>query len=64
MRRKISKNLADWHELWEHAVDMAILVREDVSRATLNDLILTLSSVADTSRPAAVTAGPTSYEVG
>lgn len=35
MRRKISKNLADWHELWEHAVDMAILVRED---PTLRDL--------------------------
>ncbi|CUA72156.1 hypothetical protein RSOLAG22IIIB_00819 [Rhizoctonia solani] len=29
MRRKMSKSLADWHELWENAIDMAVLVRED-----------------------------------
>ncbi|CAE6479222.1 unnamed protein product [Rhizoctonia solani] len=29
MRRKMSKSLAGWHELWENAIDMAVLVRED-----------------------------------
>ncbi|CAE6429463.1 unnamed protein product [Rhizoctonia solani] len=39
-RRKMSKSLADWHELWENAIDMAVLVREDPALRRLRRLPL------------------------
>ncbi|KAB5595202.1 N-alpha-acetyltransferase 35 [Ceratobasidium theobromae] len=52
MRRKMSRLLADWHVLWEHAVDMAVLVREDpmlkdLRRLPLGILHLRLDNVVD-----------------
>ncbi|KAG8764246.1 hypothetical protein FRC11_011262 [Ceratobasidium sp. 423] len=52
IRRKISKCLADWHELWEDAIDMAVLVREDptlrrLRRLPLGILHMRLENVID-----------------
>ncbi|KAL5636231.1 hypothetical protein ACGC1H_004897 [Rhizoctonia solani] len=52
MRRKMSKSLASWHELWENAIDMAVLVREDpvlrrLRRLPLGILHVKLENVID-----------------
>ncbi|CAE7104700.1 unnamed protein product [Rhizoctonia solani] len=52
MRRKMSRSLIDWHELWEDTVDLAVLVREDstlrrLRRLPLGILHVKLESVID-----------------
>ncbi|CAE6434464.1 unnamed protein product [Rhizoctonia solani] len=52
MRRKLSKSLADWHELWENTIDMALLVREDpafqrLRRLPLGILYIKLENIID-----------------
>ncbi|KAH7340129.1 Mak10 subunit, NatC N-terminal acetyltransferase-domain-containing protein [Rhizoctonia solani] len=52
IRRKMSKSLADWHELWENTIDMAVLVREDpalrrLRRLPLGILHIKLDNVID-----------------
>lgn len=39
-RRRMSRDLAAWHELWENAVDVAVQVREDASFGKLRRLPL------------------------
>ncbi|GAB1517095.1 hypothetical protein RhiTH_000138 [Rhizoctonia solani] len=52
MRRKLSKSLADWHELWENTIDTALLVRKDpvlqrLRRLPLGILHIKLENIID-----------------